>query len=91
MRFGLKITGTSTSSLNALFIGLADSASINSAVFGDGDHLGTIVYTSDVEPYNLRAVDGGSSVDFVRSSTTPVTNTQYYVEVIRCKFICKIL
>ena len=83
MRFGLKITGTNTSSLNALFIGLADSTAIGCSVFAAGDHLGTIVYTSDVEPYNLRVVDGGSSVDFVRSSTTPVTNTQYYVEVIK--------
>ena len=83
LRFGLKITGTNTSSLNALFIGLADSTAIGSSVFAAGDHLGTIVYTSDVEPYNLRAVNCGSSVDFVRSSTTPVTSTQYYVEVIK--------
>jgi hypothetical protein len=83
MRFGLKITGSNTGSVNALFIGLADSTSINSAVFGDGDHLGTIIYTSDPEPYNLRAVDSGSSVDYIRSSSTPVTNTQYYVEIIK--------
>ena len=83
MRFGLKITGTNTGSLNPLFIGLADSTAIGSNIFADGDHLGTVIYTSDPEPYNLRVVDGGSTADYIRSSSTPVTNTQYYVEVIK--------
>ena len=83
MRFGLKITATNTGSLNPLFVGLADSTAIGSSTFAAGDHLGFIIYTSDSLPYNLRAVNGGSSVDYIRSSSTPVTNTQYYVEIIK--------
>ena len=84
MRCGLKITGTNTGSLNPLLIGLGDSVTIGTAVYAAGDNIGTFIYTSDGQPYNLRSVDaGGSCGDTIRSTSTPVTNTQYYVEIIK--------
>jgi len=81
LRFGLKITATNTSSVNVLSMGLADSTAVGSAVFGAGDDFNAIIYTSDNQKYNMRATNGGSSVFYERSTSTPVTNTQYYVEL----------
>ena len=81
LRFGLKITATNTSSVNVLSMGLADSTAVGSATFGAGDDFSAIIYTSDSQKYNMRAVNGGSQVFYERSTSTPVTDTQYYVEL----------
>ena len=81
LRFGLKITATNTSSVNVLSMGLADSTAVGSSTFGAGDDFNAIIYTSDSQKYNMRATNGGSSVFYERSTSTPVTNTQYYVEL----------
>ncbi len=81
LRFGLKITATNTSSVNVLSMGLADSTAVGSATFGAGDDFNAIIYTSDSQKYNMRATNGGSGVFYERSTSTPVTNRQYYVEL----------
>ena len=81
LRFGLKITATNTSSVNVLSMGLVDSTAVGSATFGAGDDFSAVIYTSDSQKYNMRAMNGGSQVFYERSTSTPVTNTQYYVEL----------